>query len=226
MVVEQSFNQTVDYYDRWIKMALPRYDAIFSTALGLIPFGKEENIQVLDLGAGTGLFAQQVFELYPNANFVLFDLAEKMLNLARERFKDHADQFEYMLMDFRDMDSGRNYDLVISSLSIHHLSHEEKQTLFARVFKSLNSPGVFLNVDQIKGPSPLWEKRYKEDWLERVRAKGAEEELVQASLKRRGSHDVDALMVDQMKWLAAAGFQDVDCVFKDYFMGVFYGRKE
>ena len=60
MTVGQAFDRSVKYYDNWMKLALPSYTGIFSTSLEVIPFAVNEFIEVLDLGAGTGLFSQHV----------------------------------------------------------------------------------------------------------------------------------------------------------------------
>ena len=225
MTVGKAFEQSVKYYDNWMKLALPSYDELFATTLELIPFGADEAIEVLDLGAGTGLFTQHVFSNYPGARFVLYDLAPKMLEVARERFRQHQDQFEYIVTDYRNFQSTRRYDLVISSLSIHHLNKDEKVKLFTDVYHSLKDGGVFINVDQIKGPTPELQKLYWTNWLDMVRNKGAAEEQIQASIQRRRKYDKDALLVDQLQWLSEAGFANVDCVYKNYFIGVFYALK-
>ena len=93
MTIDQAFNTTIDYYDDWMKKALPNYAEIFRTARELIPFDPAKAIEVLDLGAGTGLFSKHVLEKYPEANFILYDLADKMLDVARERFRGHPKQF-------------------------------------------------------------------------------------------------------------------------------------
>ena len=38
MTIDQAFNASVEYYDDWIKKALPNYGDIFGTATDLIPF--------------------------------------------------------------------------------------------------------------------------------------------------------------------------------------------
>jgi len=225
MTVGQAFDQSVKYYDNWMKLALPSYTEIFSTALEVIPFGVNEALEVLDLGAGTGLFSQHVFTKYPHAKFDLCDLAPKMLEVARERFEQHQDQFEYIVTDYRDFQITGRYDLVISSLSIHHLTNDEKKNLFSDVHRSLNDTGVFVNIDQIKGPTADMQDFYWVNWLEKVREKGAAEEQIQASIQRRTRYDKDALLMDQLKWLSEAGFANVDCVYKNTFIGVFYASK-
>ncbi len=225
MTVGQAFDQSVETYDNWMKLALPSYDEIFSTATELIPFDETETIEVLDLGAGTGLFSEQVFVKYPRGQFVLYDLAPKMLDIARKRFKQYAKQFEYAVVDYRDFQSTRKYDLVISSLSIHHLSNSEKKNLFGQVHRSLKDGGVFINVDQIKGSTQAMQNLYWTNWLKTVRERGAAEEQIQASIERRTKYDKDALLVDQLQWLSDAGFVNVDCVYKNYFIGVFFANK-
>ena len=63
-------------------------------------------------------------------------------------------------------------------------------------------------------------------WLEKVRSAGADEAQVQESIRRRRKLDKDATLSDQLRWLADAGFTDVDCIYKHYFIGVLYGRKQ
>ena len=58
--IAQAFDASVDYYDDWMRVALPSYDGIFAAALEQIPFEKDASIRVLDLGAGTGLFSWHV----------------------------------------------------------------------------------------------------------------------------------------------------------------------
>lgn len=225
MSVEQAFDQSVEYYDNWMKRALPSYDEIFRTALELIPFNSENVIEVLDLGAGTGLFSEHVFKKYPHAKSTLCDLAPKMLDVARERFRKYPEQFEYLVKDYRELNSENRYDLVISSLSIHHLEDEEKRRLFKQVYRALKDSGVFINVDQIKGPTPEMQELYWENWLKKIREKGAAEDQIQASIQRRREYDKDATLTDQLAWLSETGFVNVDCVYKNYFIGVFFAGK-
>jgi len=114
---------------------------------------------------------------------------------------------------------------VISSLSIHHLSDPEKQKLFEKIYSSLRSNGIFVNIDQIAGETEKLADFYWSTWLEKIRASGVTEEQIQESMNRRKQYDHESKMFDQLHWLKRAGFQDVDCVYKYYFIGVFFGRK-
>lgn len=225
MAIDKAFNQTVQYYDDWIRKAIPGHSDLFTIAKELIPFASGDAIDVLDLGAGTGLFSHHVVERYPKGRFVLYDVAGKMLDVARERFRNFPEQFRYVTADYRTLDNAGSFDLVISSFSIHHLDDREKQELCRQIYAILRQPGIFLNIDLIKGPTPYLEEYYCNDWYEKMRRAGAPDEEVKAGIERRLAYDRDALMADQLRWLREAGFSDADCVYHNFKMGLFLGMK-
>ena len=202
--IAQAFNASVDYYDGWMRVALPNYAGIFAAALEQIQYKKNASIHVLDLGAGTGLFSWHVLEEYPAAVFTLCDLAPKMLEIAQGRFALYPGQFTYLIEDYRKISVAQKFDLVISSLSIHHLSHEDKRDLFARMHPLLENGGLFINIDQVWGPTEYWQTRYWDQWLEHVRQNGATENQIEASVKRRKEYDREASLSDQIQWLEQA----------------------
>jgi len=225
MPVEDAFDRSAEYYDDWVRKAIPCYDEAFATAVELMPFEAGDEIRVLDLGAGTGLFSWHVSQRYGRASLVLYDVSSQMLKVAGERFSALGERASIVQADYLELDAYDAYDAVISSLSIHHLEHEDKRALFSQVYRALRDGGVFINVDQIAAPSPFLRDTYWKTWLEKVRSAGAEEEKVQESIRRRRELDHDASLADQLSWMADAGFADVDCVYKHYFIGVFHGLK-
>jgi len=225
VAIDKAFNETVEYYDSWIRKAVPGYDELFAAAKELISFAPDAPIDVLDLGAGTGLFAQQVFGKCPLGRFALWDVAVKMLNVARERFHEHPEQFRYVVDDYRNLGKAESFDMVISSLSIHHLEDDEKRELFRRIYEVLRDQGIFINIDLIRGPTPALEEFYWKNWLEKIRRAGAPEDEIQAGIERRQAYDRDATLEDQLRWLREAEFTDVDCVYRNFKMGVFLGVK-
>ena len=206
MTIEQVFDNSTATYDSWMKRALPCYDQVFGIATQVMPFDRDAPINVLDLGAGTGLFSEHVLKVFPNATFVLWDLAKKMLGVARERFQEHGERFQFVIEDYRNLRAIDDFDLIISSLSIHHLTDEEKRELCQRVYAPLKVGGAFVNVDQIRGETAYLQDLYWDMWLHHVRASGAPEEQIQESIERRTTYDQDALLADQLQWLREAGF--------------------
>ncbi|MBN1438072.1 MAG: class I SAM-dependent methyltransferase [Anaerolineales bacterium] len=225
MTIDQAFNASIEYYDEWMRKALPNYSDLFRTAQERVPFPADQAIEVLDLGAGTGLFSKHILMKYPKAKFLLVDLADRMLDVARRRFAGRPDQFEYRISDYRSLQNAQEFDLVISSLSIHHLTDDEKQHLFRILYGRLRTPGVFLNIDQIRGETEYLRDLYWTHWLTQVRREEPSEERIRESIDRRKTYDRDALLEDQLRWLRDAGFTNVDCVYKNYFVGVFFAMK-
>lgn len=225
MGINAAFDESVGHYDSWVRTALPSYDEMFATAVSLVPFGESDDFDVLDLGAGTGLFSQVVYRQFPRARFVLCDVAEKMLGVARQRFGTDKAHFTYRVDDYRSLRELNAYDVIISSLSIHHLEHAEKRSLFRAIHAALRDNGVFINVDQVRGPTEMLTEKYWTTWLDYVRGRGADEEQISASIERRTEYDKDASLREQLDWLAEAGFRNVDCIYKNWFVAVFFAEK-
>jgi tRNA (cmo5U34)-methyltransferase len=225
MAIEHAFNASVEYYDDWMMKALPNYHDIFQTAKELVFFDPTKPIEVIDLGAGTGLFSKHILDKFPKANFLLYDLATQMLDVAKRRFAAFPQQFSYHVGDYCNIDTSRDFDLVISSLSIHHLTDADKCHLFQSIYRLLKNPGLFINIDQIRGNTPYLQQLYWNHWLTQVRQKGQPETRIQESIERR-QYDKDALLSEQLEWLTQAGFSNVDCVYKNFFVGVFFAMKQ
>jgi tRNA (cmo5U34)-methyltransferase len=225
MSINEAFNQTTDYYDSWIRKAVPGYDEMRQIVLELLPSPSRTPLEILDLGAGTGLFSSLVLTAHPTAHYTLWDVADKMLEVAQARFENSSAQFNYVVGDYRALDEQVRYHLVISSLSIHHLSDPEKQQLFRSIYQALKPGGMFLNIDQIKGPTPELQELYGRKWEELTRLNGAAEDEVQGGIERRRLYDREATLEDQLRWLRDAGFEEADCMYKKWLMGLFYARK-
>ncbi len=224
--IGEAFDAAVDYYDDWMRKALPGFDDQFATAVDLVPYPRNSAIDVLDLGAGTGLFSRHVLDAFPNARFTLVDLGVRMLDVARARFAgDSSERFSFEVADYRTFEPGKDFDLVISSLSIHHLEQPEKLALFRRIHRFLMPGGAFVNIDQVRGETEALRTLYWDHWLNGVRQRGASERQIAEGIERRTTYDRDASLAEQLEWLREAGFVDVDAVYKNWFIAVFYARK-
>ncbi len=170
---------------------------------------------MLDLGAGTGLLSRMILERLPHSRITLIDLSEDMLARA-----PHSDRCNVMVADYRAALPTGPFDAVVSALSIHHLEDAEKQQLFQRIFDELSPGGIFVNADQILGESPAIDRQYRQVWLAKVRAAGADPSTVSAALERM-KLDRLATLDSQLLWLRDAGFIDVHCSFRHYNFAVY-----
>jgi len=122
MKLKEGFDKGAKEYDSARKQLIPCFDEFYGIALDVIPFQEKECIKVLDLGAGTGLFSYLVSQRYPKAEFVLCDLSDAMLEEAKSRFSSCKSKVKYVNKDYSAEPIEGKYDLIISALSIHHLT--------------------------------------------------------------------------------------------------------
>ncbi|HEX7468401.1 MAG TPA: class I SAM-dependent methyltransferase, partial [Methanobacterium sp.] len=165
-ILKTKFNKGAKSYDRQRTIVIPNLDQLYNIITDLA----DSNIpvpRILDLGAGTGLLTENIFNKYPRGYFTLIDISEEMLDIARKRFKDNLN-FKYILGDYLKADFGDSFDIIVSSLSIHHLEDNDKRIIYSKVYELLNDEGIFLNADQVLAPSSENEYIYQKNWLEKI----------------------------------------------------------
>ncbi|WP_392531079.1 class I SAM-dependent methyltransferase [Nostoc sp. C117] len=224
MNIQEAFNSAAVDYDNLRRILIPCFDDFYKTAVEIIPFDSIAPLKVLDLGAGTGLYSGMVQSVFTNAEFTLLDLASEMLEKAKFRFSKMGKSPKILIGDYIGTDLGDSYDVVISALSIHHLSDFDKEVLYQRIYDVLKPGGIFVNADQVIGKTPDLEQLYRQRWVDSVRAKNISEEDFKAAQKRM-EYDRMATLDIQLHWLEAAGFQNVDCWYKNFSFAVFGGYR-
>ena len=227
MTIGSLFGEAARDYDRTRRQLVPGFDRFYGAALESVPFAEEREIKVLDLGAGTGFLSARVAEKFPRSRVTLVDLSVEMLRVARRRFTREPGRFEFRTMDYARKSLPRRdggYDLVVSALSIHHLTHGDKKELFGKVRRALAVGGYFVNADQIAGDTAEEDMRFRDWWLGRVREAGVSERDLGAALLRMRA-DRNATLGAQLDWLREAGFGEVGCRYKDHRFAVYSGKK-
>jgi tRNA (cmo5U34)-methyltransferase len=221
-LLKKKFDNAAQAYDKDRKAIIPNFDVYYGT---LVQLANTDNKypRILDLGAGTGLLTQLLWEKHPQAQFQLVDMAPEMLNIAKNRFSGH-ENFEYINEDYLKYDFDGLFDIIVSSLSIHHLKHQDIKSLYEKAFNHLKPDGLFLNADEVIAPNPHCEETYQKNWMAVIDQANLEEEDKSVILERM-KFDNPATLEDNLKWLKDAGFKEVDVFYKYYNFVVLYGRK-
>ena len=107
-----------------IRAEVPRYDELQERTIEAIPFPPR---RVLELGVGTGETARRLKARFPDAELTGLDSQPEMVFKAREL------GIEVRLARMEDPLPDGPWDLVLSVLSVHHLTDEQKRDLFRRV---------------------------------------------------------------------------------------------
>lgn len=218
------FDLTATVYDRARRQLVPCFDGFYRAAVEALDFPAAAPLAVLDLGAGTGLLAGFVAAAFPAARITLIDVAPGMLARAHERLAPIIDRISFVTADYAEAPLGEACDAVVSALSIHHLEDDAKRRLFHRIHAALKPGGVFVNADQVAGATLMLERRNKAQWIARARELGVAEDDLADAIDRM-KFDRPATVAAQLRWLGEAGFENVDCAFKDGMFAVFGGYR-
>jgi ubiquinone/menaquinone biosynthesis C-methylase UbiE len=158
--------QRVASYDSDMEIMHPNRAKMVQVALDVLSFSPDQPLRALDLGVGTGYFAERFLRCYPHATLWALDGAAAMLDLARARLGPLAERVRFVQGDFRDLawllPEGESFDVTFSAFALHHLARDDKQAVVRRARDWLRPGGWFLNADILVADAPEIERRIQE----------------------------------------------------------------
>jgi len=220
--IKEAFDNIAQKYDSQRRQLIPCFDDFYEIA-AQIACSDKPHPEIMDIGAGTGLLTKYVSMKFPEARFTLLDLSEEMLNVARQRFEGRSN-FRYVAADYTRYEFESIYDIVISSLSIHHLEDAEKRRLYCHIYQALNDGGMFINADQVRGPTTECEDMYQRYWKDKILAGTLPACEIEAAFARM-KMDRPATLANNLDWLIRCGFRDVDVYYKYFTFAVMLAKK-
>lgn len=220
--IQEKFNENSQNYDSQRKKLIPCFEDFYNISTSIAE-AHSDTPKILDIGAGTGIFSEYILKKYPKASLTLIDISENMLEMAKIRFKDFSN-IKYIAQDYSTYNFHEKYDIIISSLSIHHLLDEEKVDLFTKCYSILSHNGMFINSDQFLGETPYIEELNKRLWKANIEKSDLSNEEI-LSCYERMKLDKEATLDQHLAWFKTLGFKDVSCVYKYYHFGVIFGKK-
>ena len=222
MSIKEAFDNVSGDYDKHRRQMVPCFDDYYNLPLTVMDF-EGDNPTVLDLGAGTGLFSSIVLRKYPKAVITLIDLSDRMIDVAKERFAGHSG-IKYVVDDYTRHEFEEKFDIIISALSIHHLTAAQKENLYRKCYELLNDGGVFVNSDIVLSPFPDVEAIFQRTWHQMIGSCGLGHDVVREAIDR-SSYDDPSTVEDQLKWLREAGFRYADSLYKYYHFCSLFAKK-
>lgn len=167
--------------------------------------------RILDLGTGDGRLLALVKRDRPEATAVAVDFSPAMLEAVRRRFAGDSSVAVVAHNLESSLPALGNFDAVVSSFAIHHLTHERKRSLYAEIYDRLNPGGVFCNLEHVASPTP----ELHQEFLLRIDCTPEMEDPSNQLL------DLEI----QLAWLREIGFRDVDCHWKWRELALLAGRR-
>lgn len=205
-------------YDDFIRRAVPRYEEMSTRLVDYLPATAR---RVLELGCGTGNLSLRLADRWPGAHLTVVDAAAEMIAETRARLAAAhpaarvdfiTDRFEALAL------RPASFDVVTSSISLHHVA--AKAPVYAAVFAALAPGGTFRFADQLGG-SPTNHGHNWRRWLDHCREPGNCSEFdVESLLEHAAAHDHYTPLAEQFRLLAACGFVDLDCVWRNWIWGI------
>ncbi|WP_292391108.1 class I SAM-dependent methyltransferase [Methanosarcina sp. UBA5] len=220
--IRRRFDDISKKYDGQRRKFIPCFDDFYRVPVSVASVNTESP-DILDIGAGTGLLSAFLMERYPEASFTLIDISEKMLDMAKERFRDNPN-VKYVVADCSKHHFAEKYDMVVSALSIHHLEDSGKKEIYKKSYFLLKQNGIFINADQVYGETLFIENLNKQIWRQYIEDSVLSDEEILDGYERI-KLDKESTLDQQMNWLKEAGFYDVSCIYKFYHFVVMFGRK-
>ena len=199
----------------------------------LLPFDPEDNIRVLDIGAGYGALTRLILNAFPHSTVVVHDYSEVMLREARMYLSGASDAVTFvrgdMMSDDWMKDISGKFDAVVSTIAIHNVRHQERiRSIYNDVFSMVSNGGCFFNADyvhhaptvqRVRDHQQLMEQRFNirqatGTWQPIIEVKRRMEEAVSGAPAPNVDYQRSTLN-DHMEWMRAAGFDHVECFWHD-----------
>ncbi len=211
MTIEEQFNLIANEYDANRRKFISCFEDYYITSTKMILSNITKPKRVLDLGAGTGLLSYYWYKECQTAEYVLVDIAEDMLNVSKKRFNGLSN-ICHQALDYTKELPNKEFDTIISALSIHHLDDKQKSELFGCIYEKLPTGGIFVNYDQFCSDSPEitdWMDSYWESELYNSGLTDRDIEL----WKERRKLDKECSLEMEIKMLLDSGFANVQCIY-------------
>lgn len=138
---------------RWLT---PLYDAIIEGPMSIAPMrrallaqmGDLSNKKVLDVGSGTGTMSILMKRAYPAADVTGLDGDPQILEIARGKARrlDLEIRFDQG-MSFDLPYPNESFDVVLTSMMLHHLTREHKQETAQEMYRVLRPGGQLFGAD-------------------------------------------------------------------------------
>ena len=207
------FDARADGYEEHMFTYVEGADEYYRATAGCFPIMKE--MELLDLGCGTGLELDELFPLMPDMHVTGVDMSEGMLDLLR---KKHAGrnvtliQGDYFAVPL----ANAHFDAAVAVQTMHHFRDAEKIRLYRRILDALKPGGLYVETDYIA----------RDEAEEQEMLREADQLLAENGGAKELFHiDIPFTVDHQLRLLREAGFTEVKRIWQRASTAVMTARK-
>ena len=143
--MDDFFTKRIDNYENQMLNHVEGCREGYEKIAEFVPDGCEN---LLDLGCGTGLELNHIFEKFPNLHVIGIDYTQVMLDKLQENYPQK--NIELIRGDYFKVDFGKEkYDCAISFQTLHHFSHNSKIALYKKIRDALKNGGWYIECDYV-----------------------------------------------------------------------------
>lgn len=227
-MADVSINWTEDdsaVYQQLAMVAVPDREEQIATIVALLPFDADARFTVVEPGSGEGYLSETILECFPAARVIALDGSAEMLAIASERLERFGERFTVRPFDIEDLSwvetiAGAN--AVVSSLCVHHLTGDGKQKMFEGLSQAIAPGGALIISDLVSGRHPVhhhllgtaWDHETRKRSMDRTGGSSGWEAFQEEHWNIYwwpDEMDRPSGLFEQLRWMAEAGFDPVDC---------------
>lgn len=151
----QLLNDIIQAYDSVLVRSYSkvRFTIMNINILHILALCLRDKVRVLDVGCGFGLFGCYFSSIFPNIEYIGYDINPKRIDLANQTAeKLGRPNAHFYCRDARDLQLGDNFDAVLMIDLLHHIDDRSKRRLLDTCIDHLSPNGRLIIKDVTRHP--------------------------------------------------------------------------
>ena len=201
-----------------LSRSIPNYETMRELCFMVGRNFMSEKGVMADIGCSNGLASEKFINAFPNADFILTDVSEPMLEACKEKYKS----FAHVVVRNHDLRNGifsdgifsDGYDLIISCLTLQFTPIEYRQQILQSIYDGLNNGGALILVEKVLGNSAKIDDVLVDEYYNIKREHGYTEELIRNKRKSLEGVLVPLTASFNEYMMRQAGVSKIDCFWR------------
>jgi tRNA (cmo5U34)-methyltransferase len=198
-------------FEDMLSRSIPDYLGMRRATTELALRFAQPNTNILDLGCSRGSALKPIIESLGNTcSYLGVEVSESMRVAARKEIPDA----EIIDLDLREAYPQIETSVTLAVLTLQFVPIEYRQKIISEAYKNTKSGGVLLLVEKVLGSDAFSDKTFVETYLNRKGENGYTQEQIKTKRKSLEGVLVPVTANWNMDLLRDAGWQHIDCYWR------------